>query len=250
MLNSAVAAASLRAWFDAGLALLFPEVCQLCGQTRATPRQCYVCAGCRARVRWVEPPVCERCGRPFEGAITTSFVCGHCQETKLHFSSARSAVLADDFALDVIHRYKYGRALWFEPLLADWLVARARPALEAGSWDCIVPIPLHPAKQREREFNQAERLATRLSDATGIPLNKCLVRRVLPTRTQTRLTREERLANVRRAFACPGSSRLKGERLILVDDVLTTGATASACAGALWQAGAGDVCVWTVARGI
>jgi ComF family protein len=169
---------------------------------------------------------------------------------ELHFCSARSAVVARDTVLEAIHRYKYHRALWFEPFLAELLISRAQPELAGGRWDWLVPIPLHPAKEREREFNQAERLARRLSAAARIPVNHRLVRRVVPTRTQTQLTREERRANVRNAFAmCPGE-RLNGERLVLLDDVFTTGATASACARVLRTAGAGDVCVWTVARGI
>jgi ComF family protein len=99
-------------------------------------------------------------------------------------------------------------------------------------------------------FNQAERLAHRLGAATGIAVNKRLLRRVLPTRTQTQLSRQERLANVRNAFAMRKGQRLNGERVVLVDDVFTTGATTNACARVLMGAGAGEVCVWTVARGV
>ena len=97
----------------------------------------------------------------------------------------------------------------------------------------IVPVPLHPTKQREREFNQAERLASRLGAATRIPVNNRLLQRVVPTRTQTQLSRQERLVNVRNAFAMRAGQRLNGERIVLVDDVFTTGATTSACARVL-----------------
>jgi ComF family protein len=167
-----------------------------------------------------------------------------------HFQSARSAVMARDPVLEVIHRYKYQRALWFEPFLGDMLIRAAVPVLGQQKPSMIVPVPLHPTKQREREFNQAERLARRLGAAMQIPVNKRLLRRVVPTRTQTQLSRQERLANVRNAFAMRGSQRLNGERIVLVDDVLTTGATTSACARVLKAAGAGEVCVWTVARGV
>jgi len=109
---------------------------------------------------------------------------------------------------------------------------------------------LHPTKKREREFNQAERLAKRLSDATNIPVNNTWLRRVLPTSTQTRLTREQRAANMRGAFAMANAERIHGKRIVLLDDVFTTGATTSACARVLQAAGAGEVCVWTVARGL
>ena len=242
--------ASFKGWLNAGLSFFYPEICQTCGIERATSAQGYVCAKCRAQVRWIQPPFCSCCGLPFEGAITTAFDCGNCRDLEPQFSSARAAVVARDQILDVIHRYKYQRALWFEPFLAELLIQAAGPQLAGQHWDWIVPVPLHPTKQRQREFNQAQRLAVRLSKATRIPVHNRLVRRVIATRTQTQLNRHERQANVRRAFALRNGVRLNGERIVLVDDVLTTGATTSACAGALRAAGAGELSVWTVARGI
>jgi ComF family protein len=240
----------LKGWLNAALALVYPEICQLCGQERASPAQGFVCADCRAQARFIEPPFCERCGRPYPGDLTGPFECADCLEAGWAFRSARSAVVARDTVLEVIHRYKYGRALWLEPFLAGLLISRAAPALAAQSWHALVPVPLHPTRQRQREFNQAERLARRLSQATRIPLNRRLLRRVAPTRTQALLSRRERLANVRAAFAIRPGHRLEGQRLVLIDDVMTTGATTGACAAVLRAAGAAEVCVWTVARGI
>src|SRR5947199_8651892 len=101
---------------------------------------------------------------------------------ELHFQCARAAVIAGHLVLDVIHRYKYQRALWFEPFLADLLVRAAGPPLTSETWDLIVPVPLHPVKKREREFNQAERLAARLGAATGIQVNPRVLRRAHATR--------------------------------------------------------------------
>jgi ComF family protein len=152
--------------------------------------------------------------------------------------------------LEAIHRFKYQRQLWFENFLAGLFLREAVPALRGQNWNLIVPVPLHSVRQREREFNQAERLAARLSAAMKIPLNQRLLRRVTPTATQTLLTRQQRAANMRGAFAMRPGRRLNGERVILVDDVFTTGATTSACAQVLRAGGAGEVCVWTVARGL
>lgn len=243
-------AETIGSWLNAGLAWVYPEVCQICGQGRAKPAEGYICGECRSTVRFIQEPFCQRCGRPFEGDITTLFECANCREMEWHFQSARSAVVARDVVLEVIHRYKYQRALWFEPFLAELLIRAATPVLAIQSPDMIVPVPLHPTKQREREFNQAERLANRLGAATGLPVNKRLLRRVVPTRTQTQLSREERLANVRKAFAIRKGQQLTGERVLLLDDVFTTGATTGACARVLSAAGAGEVCVWTVARGV
>jgi competence protein ComFC len=243
-------AQSVKNFVNAALALCYPEVCQLCGNCRATPAEGFVCAGCRAQVRFVDPPFCERCGTPYEGQITTAFECTNCRDLTFDFSAARSAVLAREGVLDIIHRYKYQRALYFEPFLAELLLSRAVPGLTSAKFDLIVPVPLHHARLREREFNQAERLARRLGAAAGLPIETSLLRRVVPTQTQTVLSRPERLANVRRAFAMRGGKSLDGQRIVLIDDVFTTGATTSACAKVLRAAGASEVCVWTVARGV
>jgi competence protein ComFC len=240
----------LKPWLEAGLAFLYPEACQICHERRAEPAEGLVCSRCWSQVRFIKPPFCDRCGRPFEGALTTAFECTNCREIKLHFSSARSAVVAGGVVRETIHRYKYQQAMWFEPFLAELLLREALPALRESQWDCVVPVPLYPTKERAREFNQAERLGAHLAGALKIPLNKTWLRRVLFTSTQTRLTREQRAANVRRAFAVRDGAKLDGQRVILVDDVFTTGATTSACAKVLLDAGAGEVCVWTVARGV
>ena len=243
-------ATSFKSWLNAGLGFLYPEACQLCGVNRAKLDEGLVCSRCWQQVRFIRPPICERCGLPYAGAITTNFECANCKEMDLYFTSARSAVVAGGVVLEAIHRYKYQQAMWFEPFLADLLLREAVPALREQKWDAIVPVPLHPVKEREREFNQATRLAGHLSRSANIPLNESWLRRVTPTLTQTRLSRQQRADNMRGAFAlCPGA-KLRGSRVIVVDDVFTTGATTSACAMALLQAGAREVCVWTVARGL
>jgi ComF family protein len=243
-------AAPAKSWLNTGLGFFYPEICQLCEAERATAKDGFVGAKCWSHIRFIRPPFCERCGLPFEGDLTTTFECANCREMELHFSSARSAVVAKTVVLEAIHRFKYQHALWFENFLADLLIREAAPVLRGQGWNFIAPVPLHPLKQREREFNQAEMLARHLSDATKIPLNTKLLRRVLPTMTQTLLTREQRAKNMRGAFAVRNGVTLDSERVVLVDDVFTTGATTSACAQTLRAAGAGEVCVWTVARGL
>jgi len=235
---------------EAAMSFIFPPVCQLCNETRACAAEGYVCPDCYKRVRFVREPFCGRCGLPFEGSITGIFECSNCRDVELHFTSARSAVLAKDPVLEIIHRYKYNRALWFEPFLADLLTRAAREEVRKEDWDFIVPVPLHPTKNREREFNQAERLARHLGRSLALPVETCWLRRTASTRTQTLLSRAQRAENVRRAFTPAKGLKLNNERIVLVDDVLTTGATTNACAKVLRDAGAGQVCVWTVARGI
>ena len=241
---------SFQKWFNVGIGFFYPEVCRLCEAEPATARDGFVGTRCRSQARFIQPPFCERCGLPYEGDITTPFECANCREMELRFTSARSAVVARGVVLEAIHRFKYQRQLWFENFLAGLFLREAVPALRGRNWNLIVPVPLHPVRQREREFNQAGRLAARLGTAMKIPLNERLLRRVTPTATQTLLTRQQRAANMRGAFALRSGARLNGERVVLVDDVFTTGATTSACAQVLRAGGAGDVCVWTVARGL
>jgi competence protein ComFC len=239
-----------KEWLDGGLGLFYPPVCQLCQREPAVWEEGYVGSQCWRGVRRIERPFCDRCGLPYPGAITARFECGNCRDKRLAFASARSAVVATGVVRDVLHRYKYRRGVWFEPFLGRLLVEAAGPSLGAEGWQMLVPVPLHPVRRREREFNQAERLARWLGRVTGITVRTDLLRRVRATPSQTRLSRGQRAENVGEAFAPMGKSRLEGERVMLVDDVLTTGSTASACAGVLLELGALEVGVWTVARGV
>jgi len=198
----------VQKWLGTGLGFFYPEICQLCETERATARDGFVCARCWRQVRFIKPPFCGRCGLPFAGDITTPFECTNCREMELHFRSARSAVVARGGVLEAIHRFKYQRQLWFEPFLAGLFLREAAPALRGQDWDLVAPVPLHPVKQREREFNQAGRLAAHLSAALQIPMNEKLLRRVIPTATQTLLTRQQRTANMRGAFAIRPGVRL------------------------------------------
>ena len=250
MLILGEAVVEAKGWFDAALSFFYPEVCQYCEEERATADEGFVGPNCQQEVKLIQRPFCERCGLPFYGAISSAFQCSNCRDLELHFSRARAVASAEGMLLEVIHKYKYDRALWFEPFLAGLLVSNAVADLQREQWDMIVPVPLHKVKHREREFNQAERLALRLSEATQIPLQCRVLERVQPTRTQTRLSRRERQENVRKAFALFAGTRLNGERIVLVDDVFTTGATTSACAKVLRDGGASEVCVWALARGL
>lgn len=240
-------------WGEAILSLVYPGVCEICDEEEVAPGEGYVCAACRRKpghVQRVRAPFCDRCGLPFEGAVTSSFECGNCRELELRFDAARAAVVATPFLLDVIHRYKYRGAVWFEPFLVELFLREAVPALGRERWDAIVPVPLHPLRRREREFNQAERLAGPLARATGIPLRTGWVIRSNPTRAQALLDRRDRARNVAGSFALGKELGLKGRRLVVVDDVLTTGATTSAVARVLRRAGAERIDVWTLARGL
>ena len=253
--------AAHRPLIEAALGLIFPESCQICREERARAADGYVGVNCGKAVQPLEAPFCQRCGLPFSGAITDAFDCANCSDRDLAFESARAAVIARGPVLEAVHRFKYSDARWFEPFLSRLLLDAAVPHLAGVGWTLVVPVPLHPVKQRERGFNQAELLARPLARALGIPMRTDLVRRMEPTRTQTALSRDARAENVRRAFTTAPTRRfpffkpvapvrLDGERVIVVDDVLTTGATANGVALQLRRLGAESICVWSVARAI
>ena len=235
-------------WGESALALAYPPVCQVCHAERAVPRLGWVGSRCRREAKPLLPPFCHRCGLPFEGAISGPFECSNCRDADLSFESVRAAVLAEGVVRKVVHRFKYDGAVWFRPFLGRLLFRAARPVLSAGHWDLLVPVPLHPTREREREFNQAELLARFLGSRLGLPVRTDLIERVHETPTQTHLGREARQENVRRAFRAIAGRSLEGLSVVVVDDVLTTGSTTDAVARQLRRLGAERVCVWVVAR--
>jgi competence protein ComFC len=238
--------------FESLLRMVFPHVCEICGERQAGPAQSFICEHCRNHpraIKRVHPPICKICGLWYEGEITNEFECRNCFELNLEFTSARAGVQYAGLVKEVIHRFKYGRNEWFEPFLAELLIEAAVPELRFESVDLIVPIPLHPRKRRGRGFNQAERIGARLAQASGVAFDVKMMERVRDTNSQAGLDRDDRIENVKNAFKYIGAERLKGQRVLLVDDVLTTGLTASSCAKELLRNGAREVRVWTVARG-
>jgi len=229
--------------------LLYPRVCRFCNASLSRQERGVICAACLETVKWIEPPCCSRCAMPFVGAVEGRFVCGYCTELGFHFEQGVAACLARGVVLASIHHFKYDRQMYFGTHLADWIVTAGRAHMDWSDVDAVVPVPLHPRKKREREFNQAEYLADAVGAAFEKPVWKRHLRRVRDTGTQTKLSREERLRNLRDAFEARDGGAWKGKRVVLVDDVFTTGATLDACARVLRIAGAAEVRVLTVARG-
>ena len=218
------------------LDLFFPLQCVGCGREGSL-----ICPSCSQTLRRIEPPFCQRCGTPLAGKNR----CATCATYHLTIDGIRSIYLFEGTIRRAIHALKYRHlkvmAAHLGQTLANYLRASHLPA------DVIAPVPLHRKRLRARGYNQAGLLAAELSRQTGLPLvEDWLVRRV-DTGAQARtLTAPERWRNVSEAFAC--SREMDGERILLIDDVWTTGATLDACAAALRVAGAGSVWGLTVAR--
>lgn len=221
------------------LNLLFPVRCAGCGK----PGDLF-CAACQAQVQPVPPPVCIRCGRP----VPAVGRCRECAEGQFYVSAIRSAGVYADPLSQAIHCFKYeGRPELHQPLgmlLAGYWLGRAVTV------DLVAAVPLHENRLRERGFNQSDLLAAVLCREARLPLlQPGVLRRQRDTQQQMRLGPAERRANVQDAFSWTGPP-LGGRKVLLIDDVATTGSTLEACAQALQAAGAAKVWALTVARAL
>ncbi len=240
-------APALRLIGDGLLSLLYPPHCAKCNADTASG--VHLCAECAGQARKIEAPFCRQCSQPFEGAIDGAFTCANCADRTFHFDCAVARYLSRGVVREFIHRFKYDRHYYLRHPLADWMAEALDDERISGQpFDAFVPVPLHGARFRERDFNQAEVLAKLLAKRTGQPVLKAL-KRIRYTTTQTRLDREQRMENLRNAFRVRHAAAVQSRHLILVDDVLTTGSTVEECARVLRQAGAASVRVITVARG-
>lgn len=225
-----------RQFWQSFINILFPPRCGGCRQ----PGSLW-CETCQSGVVAVHAPICEMCGQPY---VSTG-LCSSCRVQPLQIELIRSAALFHGPLRQAIHRFKYERLSGLaEPLgklLVDYWQA-------LGLWaDWLIPVPLHPARERERGYNQSALLARQVACATGIPLLEHGLQRTRATAVQMKLNAAQRKQNVAGAFACyePG---VKAKRVVVVDDVCTTGATLDACAAAVLKAGAASVVGLTLAR--
>jgi ComF family protein len=228
--------------------MLYPRNCIQCGVSSPEPFR-HICWDCFSDTPKIEPPFCALCGDPVAGSIQHDYTCFACAREKPAFERARSAVRYEGAVGNAVRDLKYKHALWLVKDLAELLFTCLRAEYPDVHFDRITSVPLHPSHRRERGFNQSAVLGAALSRQLDVPFSEKLLRRVRPTVSQTGLTAPQRAANVCGAFRVGLFARLAGLRILLVDDVMTTGATVNACAKALRQGGVASVHVITVARG-
>ena len=231
---------------QAAVSLLYPATCTICGTNVRTGE--YLCDGCETKIVRIVAPFCQTCSEPFEGSISSVFSCANCSHRVIYFDAAVAAYRGRGIVREVIHEFKYGRQIHLRHLVARWLrAALDDERVREIPFDLIIPVPLHAARQRERGFNQASLLADLLSAQTSIPCRP-LLERIRYTTTQTALDRSERMENLHNAFRLRKNANVRGLRVLLIDDVLTTGSTLSECARVLKRAGAISVYAATAAR--
>jgi len=226
--------------------LLYPPACTICSASVAAGE--YLCAECDAKITRIVPPFCAKCSEPFAGAISGAFTCANCAHRTLDFDAAVAAYRSRGIVRRVILDFKYGRQIHLRHPVTHWLLAALDDdRLRGHRFSIIIPVPLHPARERQRGFNQAGLLAELLSAHTSIQVKPAL-ERIRYTTTQTAFDRAERMENLHGAFRLRKNADVRDLHVLLIDDVLTTGSTLSECARVLKEAGARSVHAATAAR--
>jgi ComF family protein len=226
-----------------GLAdIIWPPHCLVCGALHTFP----LCPACLARIERIEPPVCRACGLPAEDVGT----CRWCRDTVHVFRCARAAASYSGVMEDAIRLLKFSGRRSLVPILGELMydLAQTSKVLSNREFDLVVPVPMHPADVLQREFNQSDLLAHDLARRIGVECRSDAIKKIRRTKPQVGLTAQERRENLLDAFAPADGEALGGKSILLVDDVMTTGATADECARVLLGAGATSVCVITAAR--
>jgi len=239
----------LAGWFHdarrAALDVLYPPVCLAC--RTATAQADALCPACWGAMRFIERPFCDRLGTPFEQDLGDDLLSSQAVANPPVFQRARAVARFEDGpARRLVHRLKYSDRGELARPMGAWM-ARAGADVLAEA-DAVTPAPLHRLRLWTRKFNQAAALAREVARRSGKSYEPELLERVKATRSQVGLTREQLADNMQGAFRAPAAARVKGRRIVLVDDVLTSGATANAAARALLRAGAAQVDVVVFAR--
>lgn len=228
---------------------ILPADCAGCGVRLAEDPVPFFCRRCWSQIKPLSGPACPRCGRPFASSATLSHspehLCGACRTRRPAYTQAHAMYPYEPPLQEAIQLFKYHGKVRLARALGDLMAIAAEPLPDA---DLLMPVPLHPSRLREREFNQSLLLADQMNRRLRLPLSYTNLVRHRQTAPQTNLSRVERRKNLRRAFAVVRPDEIAGRRILLVDDVYTTGTTVNECAKALRRAGAADVYVWTLAR--
>ena len=227
------------------LEFFLPRLCLFCGAGVGEEAPQALCPDCEAQIEWVSSPLCPRCGRVYESGDSDR-LCSDCQSEPPPFARARAAALYDPDGIvgQAIKRFKFNGQIVYLPLLQSWLQRPVCVALAAEA-DLLLPVPLFPKRLKKRGFNQALELARGFPEKA---IDFEVLIRTKNTRPQVELKGKERRENVKGAFAVSRPEEVKGKKILLIDDLYTTGSTVRECAKVLCRAGAARVEVLTVAR--
>lgn len=227
--------------FSGILDLIYPPHCVVC----RTAGEGYLCGKCREKITLIEGPVCRKCGAPCE-----AYVCEECRDREYAFECARSAGIFEDVLRDAIHALKYSNHVVLADPLAE-IMAEVFPSTGlVGMVDVVVPIPIHRSRMIDRGFNQSEELAVRLGKRIGLPVESAVLLKMKKTKHQVELPFDLRATNIGGSFAVDRAQSIRRKKVLLIDDVYTTGSTLNEAARVLLDSGASAVRAYTLAKSL
>jgi len=237
---------AVRAGFSLTRDFALPPLCASCREPLGAGAG--LCSDCWGKLSLIEPPYCPRLGIPFAYDPGPGVLSLQAIADPPAYERARAAVRYDEVARSLVHALKYGDRLDLAPVMGRWMARAGHDVLEGA--DALLPVPLHWRRMWARRFNQSATLARQISEDSGVPVLHDSLRRVRATIQQVGLSKSERAGNMQGVFRVSetGKAEIAGRRLVLIDDVLTSGATSEACAKALLRGGAAQVDVLVFAR--
>lgn len=229
--------------------LLYPRICVCCGKI-VDDNTGFVCWDCRSGFKVITAPYCSVCGDPVDGKIENVYECSNCRHNTPYFDCARSAVRYIGTVKEVIHQFKYRKQACLAQDLVKWLIAGYNVNYANFDIDAVIAVPLYVRRERERTYNQSALLANLLAKELKLEAYTKCVKRIRDTGSQVSLNSRQRRINIRHAFAVNDAAWVTGKKLLLIDDVMTTGSTVNEIARVLKKDASADaVYVLTVARG-
>jgi len=228
----------------------FPPHCLLCESRDIYQTGCFICSHCVESIPFIAHPYCLRCGKPFLTQNDRDHVCGTCLTHDPYLTIVRALGIYEGSLGTIVHLLKYKQKFAIEGILALLLDVYRDSDIDFRSYDCLIPVPLHRSRLRQRGFNQAVILANVLRKKHNVPLQRLALQRTVATPPQVRLQGKERMKNVHNAFRVRDAAMVDNKSILLLDDVYTTGATLNECARVLRDAGALRVDGFVIARAV
>lgn len=234
-------------YFNYFLNAIYPLKCEVCRQQLPLTAGVRICESCRGKILPIGDNFCRKCGKSLQ--IVTDYCVDCLGNDTLYYESIKAAGMYYGVLRETIHSFKYQRRSCLGTDLGDFMLSSFQQHFSLNSLDKLVPVPLHKKQYRHRQYNQSEILARNLSKAIGIPVAADTLARIRETRPQFTLNKQERAENIRNSFQVKNGAWLPGAKVLVIDDICTTGSTINECARVLKQSGAEEVYGLVLAHG-
>lgn len=236
----------IKSGFKTLLAEIFVDKynCLVCDDELPQPTHYGLCQECFDKLEFIKDRICKKCGRL---QLNEADFCLTCQQHERHFDFARSCVVYNDIAKEMVRGIKFGHKKYYGKYFSQYLIDRYKEVYENIAIDCIIPVPLTKERKKERGYNQAEIMAKPLAEALGVPIDNKLIIKTISNKEQAKLTGKEREENVIGVYSLAENADVKGKNYLIVDDVMTTGSTLSEIAKILKKAKANEIFALTFA---